>query len=232
MKDIKNYYGIRNNNMVITYDSCNVKVITRVIEYIYHLKIRSVHMNQQSKMIGAVANFKQLDKAVKYKDKLACVFVLFGNINNLKMIVGQLKDEGIECYIHIDKIGSLKVDDYAFKFIRNNVGADGIVTTKAGYIKKAKNVGLKVVQRSFVVDNRMLDMVLAGLSKQKPDYLEIMPAITSYLIPEIRKAHDMDIIAGGLVDYPKVFDDALSDGASFVSTSNVEMWKQYFNNDL
>src|SRR5699024_12685013 len=94
----------------------------------------------------------------------------------------------------------LIVYDYAFKLIRNNVGADGIVTMMTGYIKKAINVGLKVVQRSFVVDNRMLDMVLAGLSKQKPYYLEIMPAITSYLIPEIRKAHDMDIIAGGLVE--------------------------------
>mgnify|MGYP000988203387 CR=1 FL=1 len=189
-------------------------------------------MNQESKMIGAVADFKQLDKAVKYKEKLACVFVLFGNISNIKMIVDQLKKEDIESYIHIDKIESLKVDDYAFKFIKNNVGADGIITTKAGYIKKAKNVGLKVVQRSFVVDNRMLDMVLDGLKRQKPDYLEIMPAITSYLIPEIKKGHDINIIAGGLVDDPKVFNEALAHGASFVSTSNVEMWKQYFNNDL
>lgn len=189
-------------------------------------------MNQQSKMIGAVANFKQLDKAVKYKDKLACVFVLFGNISNIKMIVDQLKEEGIECYIHIEKIESLKVDDYAFKFIRNNVGADGIVTTKAGYIKKAKSVGLKVVQRSFVVDNRMKEMVLDGLKRQQPDYLEIMPAITSYLIQEIKKEHDIDIIAGGLVDDMKVFKEAVSDGASLVSTSNVEIWKQYFNNDL
>lgn len=189
-------------------------------------------MNQKSKMIGAVADFKQLDKAVKYKDKLACVFVLFGNISNIKMVVEQLKEEGVETYIHIDKIGSLKVDDYAFKFIKNNVGADGIVTTKSGYIKKAKSVGLKVVQRSFVVDNRMLDMVLDGLKRHQPDYLEIMPAITSYLIPEIRKVNDINIIAGGLVDDPKVFNEALEHGASFVSTSNVEMWKQNFNNDL
>src|SRR5699024_12635329 len=98
-------------------------------------------MNQESKMIGAVADFKQLDKAGKYKEKLACMFVLFGNISNIKMIVDQLKKEVIESYIHIDKIERLKVDDYAFKFIKNNVGADGIVTTNAGYIKKARHGG-------------------------------------------------------------------------------------------
>lgn len=189
-------------------------------------------MNENSRMIGAVANFKQLERAVKHKEKLACVFVLFGNISNLKMIVDQLKEEGIKSYVHIDKVESLRVDDYAFKFIRNNVGADGIVTTKAGYVKKAKSAGLEVVQRSFIVDNRMLDLTLKGLEKAKPDYLEIMPAITSYLIPDIKKAYDIEIIAGGLVDHPEVFDEALENGASFVSTSNVEMWKQYFNNDL
>ncbi len=183
-------------------------------------------MNDNSKMIGAVANFKQLEKAVKYKDKLACVFVLFGNISNLKMIVDQLKEAGVKSYIHIDKVEGMKVDDYAFKFLKNNVGAEGIVTTKAGYIKKAKGAGLEVVQRSFIVDNRMLDLTLKGLDRVKPDYLEIMPAITSYLIPEIKKRHDIAVIAGGLVDYPEVFNEALENGASFVSTSNVEMWKQ------
>lgn len=189
-------------------------------------------LNSNSKMIGAVADFKQLEKAMKYKENLACVFILFGNISNLQMIVDQLKEEGVSSYIHIDKVEGLKVDDYAFKFIKNNVGADGIVTTKSGYIKKARNVGLKTVQRSFIVDNRMMDLTIRGLNKVKPDYLEIMPAITSYLIPDIKSKFDINIISGGLVDYPEVFDDALENGASFVSTSNVEMWKHYFNNDL
>lgn len=189
-------------------------------------------MNTNSNMIAAAVNFKQLDKAIKYKEKLACVFVLFGNISNLKMIVDKLKDEDIKCYVHIEKIEGLKIDDYAFNFIKNNAGAEGIVTTKYSHIKKAKNAGLKVIQRSFIVDNRMLDLTLSGLNRQKPDFLEIMPAITSYLIPQIKKEYDIEIISGGLVDYKEVFNDALEYGAEYVSTSNVEMWKQNFNNDL
>lgn len=189
-------------------------------------------MNENSKMIAAVVDFKQLDKAIKYKDKLACVFLLFGNISNIPRIVAQLKGEGIMCYVHIEKIEGLKVDDYAFKYLKNNAGAEGIITTKSGHIRKAKAAGLKVIQRSFIVDNRMLDLTLQGMTRQKPDHLEIMPAITSYLISDIKSKHDIEIIAGGLVDYPSVFNKALDDGASYVSTSNVEMWKQYFNNAL
>lgn len=95
-------------------------------------------MKADKKLIAAVLNFKQLEKAIKFKENLKCVFVLFGNISNLEHIVKQLNDEDIPCYIHLEYIDGLKVDDYAFKYLKNNVKAKGIITTRSGHIKRAQ----------------------------------------------------------------------------------------------
>ncbi|QQD84778.1 MULTISPECIES: glycerol-3-phosphate responsive antiterminator [unclassified Jeotgalicoccus] len=187
-------------------------------------------MKADKKLIAAVLNFKQLEKAIKFKENLKCVFVLFGNISNLEHIVKQLNDEDIPCYIHLEYIDGLKVDDYAFKYLKNNVKAKGIITTRSGHIKRAHKEKLEVVQRSFIVDTRMLNLTLAGLEKNQPDYLEIMPALVSDLIPEIKKHTDIPIITGGLVNYDYVFERALEHGAEAVSTSNINMWKYISNN--
>lgn len=187
-------------------------------------------MINDKKLIAAVLDFKQLEKAIVYKEQLKSVFVLFGNISNLHSIVKLLNEADIPCYVHIERIEGLKIDDYAFKFLRNNVKAKGIITTKSGYIKKAQKEGLEVIQRSFVVDTRMLELTLQGIDKNRPNYLEIMPALVSDLIPDIKKRTDIPIIAGGLVNYEYVFEDAVKFGADAVSTSNVNMWKYIANN--
>lgn len=188
-------------------------------------------MIENRKLIAAVLNFKQLEKAIRYKEKLRGVFVLFGNISNIHHIVQQLNNAEIPCYVHIEYIEGLKIDDYAFKFLRNNVKAKGIITTKSGYIRRAHKEKLEVIQRSFIVDTRMLELTLSGFEKHKPDYLEIMPALVSDLIPEIKKKTDVPIITGGLVNYEYVFEKAIEHGAEAVSTSNEKMWEHIFNNN-
>lgn len=182
-------------------------------------------MNEDKKLIAAVLNFKQLEKAITYKEHLKSVFILFGNISNLHSIVKQLSDAEIPCYVHMERIEGLRIDDYAFKFLRHNVKAKGIITTKSGYIKRAQKEGLEVIQRSFIVDTRMLELTLSGMESHRPDYLEIMPALVADLIPEIKERTDVPIISGGLVNHEYIFEKSIKLGAVGVSTSNIKMWK-------
>ncbi|CAD2074025.1 glycerol-3-phosphate responsive antiterminator [Jeotgalicoccus meleagridis] len=187
-------------------------------------------MIKDKNLIASVLNFKQLEQAIEFKENLKCVFILFGNISNLKDIVQLLNDANIPSYVHIEYISGLKVDDYAFKFLKNNIKVKGIITTKSGHIKRAHKENLEVVQRSFIVDTRMLKLTLRGLDSNKPDYLEIMPALVSNLIPEMKKHTGIPIITGGLVNDEYVYEKAIENGADAVSTSNIKMWKYISNN--
>lgn len=187
-------------------------------------------MEQTKILIAAVESFKQLEKLEKYKEHFKAVFILFGNISNIADIVGSVNKINIPCYVHIERVEGLKTDDYAFKYLRNNIKVKGIITTKSGHIKRAHKEGLEVVQRSFIVDTRMLKLTLKGIEKHPPEYLELMPALVSDLIPDIKKKTDIPIITGGLVNYKYVYDRAVASGADAVSTSNVKMWKYISNN--
>lgn len=186
-------------------------------------------MKQEKVLIAAVESFKQLEKLEEYEGHLKAVFVLFGNISNIASIVASVNNIKVPCYVHIERIEGLKIDDYAFKYLRNNIKVKGIITTKAGDIKRAHKEGLEVVQRSFIVDTRMLKLTLKGLEKHRPEYLEVMPALVSDLIPDIKKKTDIPVITGGLVNYDYVYDRAVASGADAVSTSNVKMWKYISN---
>ncbi|RXK17386.1 hypothetical protein ER639_10400 [Macrococcus sp. DPC7161] len=46
----------------------------------------------------------------------------------------------------------------------------------------------------------MFDNIISTTKKSKPDAIEVMPVLTSYLFKDIYKATKIPIISGGLVD--------------------------------
>jgi glycerol uptake operon antiterminator len=61
-------------------------------------------------------------------------------------------------------------------------------------------------------------------SKVEPDYLEILPALSIEIIPEIKRQVQVPIFMGGLIRTEAQIIKCLDAGAVAVTTSNPELW--------
>lgn len=189
-------------------------------------------MKEDKVVIASVTKENQLEKVLKYKDNLKAVFILPGNFINIKEYVKLYQSNGIDVYIHVEKIKGLKLDDFGFKYIKQSIQPEGIITTKMSHVKLAKKNDIFVIQRFFLADHDMKENIINTAKVSQPDMLEMMPTITSFLIESIQSEVKIPIIMGGLVDSETYLTQALEDGALGVSTANKEMWKREFTDFL
>ncbi|MEP9852951.1 glycerol-3-phosphate responsive antiterminator [Staphylococcus aureus] len=189
-------------------------------------------MKYDKVVIASVTKEKQLEKVLKYKDNLKAVFILTGNFINIKEYVKLYQSHGIDVYIHVEMIKGLKLDDFGFKYIKQMIQPNGIITTKTSHVKLAKKNDIFVIQRFFLADHDMKENIINTAQVSQPDMLEMMPTITSFLIQPIQSKVNIPIIMGGLVDREAYLTQALEDGALGVSTANKEMWKREFTDFL
>lgn len=189
-------------------------------------------MKEDKVVIASVTKENQLEKVLKYKDNLKAVFILTGNFINIKEYVKLYQSNGIDVYIHVEKIKGLKLDDFGFKYIKQMIQPEGIITTKMSHVKLAKKNDIFVIQRFFLADHDMKENIINTAKVSQPDMLEMMPTITSFLIESIQSEVKIPIIMGGLVDSETYLTQALEDGALGVSTANKEMWKREFTDFL
>jgi len=152
------------------------------------------------------------------------VFLLNGNIFNLKTIVDKVKDRGKNIYIHIDLMEGFSRDTVALKYISKNIKPDGIITTKSSLIKITKSMNLFAIQRLFIIDSLSVKTGISTLNATKPDSVEILPGIIPKVIKQIGSNTDVPIIAGGLIETKKEVMESLSMGAFGISTTNEKVW--------
>ena len=105
-----------------------------------------------------------------------------------------------------------------------NLGADGILTTKTGLIRSARDIGLLAVQRFFIVDSHSVDTAVDSIKIAKPDIVEIMPGVVEKKIKEFAERVDTPILAGGLIEFEEEVDRAIEAGAKAVSTASRKLW--------
>ena len=179
---------------------------------------------RKSKIIAAIKYPKSIEKAIKYKENLAAVILMTGNILTVKQYVEVLQREGLPVILHVEKIGGLQVDDYGMDFIAK-VNPFAIVTTKSGIIRKAKGKGLFVIQRVFLIDTEVFDNLLDNVDHFQADMIEIMPSRVPDFLEKLSKASPIPILTGGLLTTPNHAKDALDHGAAAVTTSNTKLWK-------
>ncbi|EJX18976.1 MAG: glycerol-3-phosphate responsive antiterminator [Staphylococcus equorum] len=189
-------------------------------------------MKDNRVVIASVTNEKQLETVLKYQDNIKAVFILTGNFINIKEYVKLYQSHGIDVYIHVEMIKGLKLDDFGFKYIKQMIQPQGVLTTKTSHVKLAKKNAIFVIQRFFLADHDMKENIINTARVSQPDLLEIMPTITSFLINSIQSQVKIPIIMGGLVDKESYLTQALEDGALGVSTANEEMWRREFTKFL
>ena len=184
--------------------------------------MKAIELLEASPVIAAVKDDNGLKRC--FESECQVVFILYGNICNISSIVKQIKDHGKYAIVHADLAQGLSSREIAVDFIKQNTYADGIISTKPLLIKRAVELGLVGVQRTFIIDSLAMSTTKKQIDTYHPDLVEIMPGVMPKVLKEIRAYTDIPVIAGGLISDKKDIMAAFSAGADAISTTKEELW--------
>lgn len=173
-------------------------------------------------VIAAVKNENELNMACS--SNVRRIFWLSPSILTLESAVETAHAAGKQIFIHMDLAEGIGKDRAGLLYVKEK-GVDGIISTRVNIIKTARENGLQTVQRFFLVDSQSVNTALEGIKASRTDMVEVMPGIVTKVIADLKKKLDIPIIAGGLIDSSEEVKAALTSGASAVSTSKAELWK-------
>ena len=94
----------------------------------------------ETPVIAAVKDDAGLRNALT-NENIRVVFVLYGDICNISSIVRRIHEAGRFAVVHVDLIAGLAGKEVAVDFIRNTTEADGIISTRQSFIRRAKELG-------------------------------------------------------------------------------------------
>jgi glycerol uptake operon antiterminator len=176
-------------------------------------------------ILPAVRDMKQLEKFLESNYKYGVL--LDSHLGQLKAIMNAVKRVNKGLLLHVDLIQGLKHDEYAVEFLCQELKPAGIISTRSSVIVKAKQKGVYAIQRVFLLDSTALEKSYHLIQKIKPDYIEILPGIIPSLIQEVHQKTGIPVLAGGLIRSEQDVAEALKAGATAVTTSKRDLWKNY-----
>lgn len=175
-----------------------------------------------SPIIAAVKGFAELEKALDSDCQV--IFLLSGTLLNIEELVRRVHERNKVCFVHIDLIEGLSNREIAVDCIARMSRPDGIISTRAPFIRRAQQLGLLAIQRVFLLDSMSLQNILAQMDTLRPDYIEVLPGVIPSVIQEITEKTTIPLIAGGLIRSKQDVYQALQAGALAVSTSCQAVW--------
>ena len=150
----------------------------------------------ETPVIAAVKDDAGLHNALT-NENIRVVFVLYGDICNISSIVRRIHEAGRFAVVHVDLIAGLAGKEVAVDFIRNTTEADGIISTRQSFIRRAKELGLAAI-------------LLRG-GEQKSE-------------SRIFAKAKVPVLTGGLIADKEDVMAALEAGATAISTTNQAVW--------
>lgn len=178
---------------------------------------------QVNPIIAAVNDLSQLEAALN--SPCESIFLLTGNIFNLKEIANKVQEKNKGLYINIDLIDGFSKDTWGLEYIVKNIYPDGIITSKNSLVKLSKDLGALTIQRVPILDSKSLDKAIREVIHNRPNIVEILPGIMPNIIRMIESKTMIPVIASGLILSHKDLLNSLEAGASAISTSNQKLWK-------
>jgi len=173
-------------------------------------------------VIAAVKDTEGLEKSLESDCQI--IFVLFGDLVSITGIVTKIKRSGKFAMVHVDLIDGLASKDVAVDFIAKNTSADGIISTRANIVHRAKACGLLAIQRFFLLDSIALNNIGRQPSLKDADAIEILPGLMPKIIEKLVMSIGKPIIAGGLITDNEDIVNALNSGAIAISSTNYNTW--------
>ncbi|MBC8588745.1 glycerol-3-phosphate responsive antiterminator [Paratissierella segnis] len=176
-------------------------------------------------IIASVNNLDNLELAIE--SPCDNIFLLTGNIFNLKEISQRVKNNDKDLFIYVDAIDGFSKDTWGLEYIIKNIYLDGIITRKKNLIKLCKDMGVFTIERILIYDTNSLNEGLNSIRSLRPNCIEILPGIINEVIKTFSTELKIPIISSGLISRSKDIENSLSAGAIAVSSSNINMWHLY-----
>ena len=152
-------------------------------------------------------------------------FYLTGDIFELRSLAKFCKEQGQMLFAHVDLIAGIAKDGPGMEVLANEVGIDGILTTKGYLVAAAQKAGMLGIQRLFMLDSEALKTGLRMIESSQPDAVEILPALVVPAVRERLLSHELPpMIAGGLVETEEELERIVRPPVLAVSTSRAELW--------
>lgn len=179
-------------------------------------------MLQDQKIIPAISSHQDLKKFLQ----LPFTYGILMNFQlaQLPDLVKLMKENHKKVLIHSELIRGLSSDEFGAIYLIQSLQVDGIISSKPKVIEICKKRHVIGILRFFLKDSISLEQSLEMASKVEPDYLEILPALSIEIIPEIKRQVQVPIFMGGLIRTEAQIIKCLDAGAVAVTTSNPELW--------
>lgn len=174
-----------------------------------------------STVIPAVKDFTSLQRCLALDQKV--IFILFGDICNIREIIALIHDHDKYAFVHADMITGLSSRDIAADFLKSCC-VDGILSTRPNVIKRAGELGLFTILRVFALDSKSLDTAKKTVEVLKLDMIEIMPGLMPMIVKHVVRTIHPKVLCGGLITEKSNIIDALNAGATAVSATNENLW--------
>lgn len=180
-------------------------------------------MLQDNPIIVAVRDPRDLKDALDSQSQI--IFLLTGNVFNLKKMVEICLKAGKFVFVHLDLIKGYSQDNYFIKYLKDEIKPTGIISTKNNIISRAKHENLITVQRLFLLDSSAMNVSIESARRIKPDAIELLPGLVPKLIKLVQSKIDIPIISGGFIESPEEVRSCLLAGALSASTSHKPLWR-------
>ncbi len=178
----------------------------------------------EGKIGAAIRRHEDMEEAIRHP-RIRTIFLLNGDINKLPSLVSRVNKAGKVFLVHVDLVEGIGKDAAGIHLLKR-MGVAGVVTTKSNLVKYAKDEGLLVIQRLFIVDSESLKTGIRVANNVKPSAVEILPAtIPTYVVNDTKKALNLPILGGGLLKTKQDVTEALEKGIDFISTSRRDLWE-------
>lgn len=173
-------------------------------------------------IIAAINELDQLDEALNSPCEI--IFLLTGNIFNLKEIANRVKSKGKGLYIDIDLIDGFSKDTWGLEYIVKNIYPDGIITSKENLVRLSKDLGSFTILRLFIMDSISLKNGIQSIKTSRPHAVEIFPGIMPKIMKMVYEKTKTPIIASGLIMDKEDVIEALNSNAIALSSNNINVW--------
>jgi glycerol uptake operon antiterminator len=177
------------------------------------------------KVLPAARNMRDIEKLMN--SRYQYLVILEMHISRLKSVFQIAKENDKKLILHLDLIQGLKTDEYGTEFICQEFKPFGLISTKSSVITKARQKGVKSIQRVFLLDSSSMEKSFSLIERTQPDFIEVLPGVIPKVIQTIRQRTGKEIFAGGLIDTIEEVESAYEAGAISITTSNELLWHHF-----
>lgn len=150
--------------------------------------------------------------------------LLYGSINTLPEQLDLIRQAGKTALVDVDLIEGLSATRPAVHYLSQQLGADGVLSTRAQAVRAARQEGIFAILRFFMTDSMAFHNLPRQIDQANPDAVELLPGCMPKVIGWLRDAIPVPIIPGGLIHDLDDVAQALAAGCPGVATSNSELW--------